>query len=76
MAHACSGCARFREPTRPGGSYRAQQFVGRKRGGKMVGMDMSKMLAARVAARDRVYKAAGEVPQRPAQMYWGWGEGK
>ena len=48
----------------------------RKRGGKMVGVDMRKMLAARVAARDRVYKAAGEVPGGLRKTYWGWGEGK
>ena len=48
----------------------------RKRGGKMLGVDMSKMLAARVAARDRIYKAAGEVPGGLHKTYWGWGEGK
>jgi cytosine/adenosine deaminase-related metal-dependent hydrolase len=48
----------------------------RKRGGKMVGVDMSKMLAARVAARDRVYKAAGEMPGGLHKTYWGWGKGK
>ena len=47
----------------------------RKRDGKMVGVDMSKMLAARVAARDRVYNAAGEVPGGLHKTYWGWGEG-
>jgi cytosine/adenosine deaminase-related metal-dependent hydrolase len=48
----------------------------RKRGGKMVGVDMSKMLAARVAARDRVYKVAGEVPGGLHKTYWGWGDGE
>ena len=47
----------------------------RKRGGKMVGVDMSKMLAARVAARDRVYKAAGQIPGGLHKTYWVWGEG-
>ena len=45
----------------------------RKRGGKMVGVEMNKMLAARVAARDRVYKAAGEVPGGLRKTYWAWG---
>lgn len=48
----------------------------RKRGGKMVDVDLSKMLAARVAARDRVYKKAGEVPGDLHKTYWGWGDGK
>ncbi len=48
----------------------------RKRGGKMLGVDMSKMLAARVAARDRIYRAAGEVPGGLHKTYWGWGDGK
>lgn len=47
----------------------------RKRAGKMVGVDMAKMLAAREAARDRIYKAAGEVPGKPKLGYWHWGEG-
>ncbi|HEX5779730.1 MAG TPA: amidohydrolase family protein [Xanthobacteraceae bacterium] len=47
----------------------------RKRGGKMVGVDLGKMLAARVAARDRVYKAAGEVPGGLHKTYWAWGAG-
>lgn len=46
----------------------------RKRDGKMVGVDMGKMLAAREAARDRIYKAAGEVPGKPKLGYWHWGE--
>ena len=48
----------------------------RKRGGMMVGVDLSKMLAARVAARDRIYKAAGEVPGGLHKSYWEWGQGK
>jgi len=48
----------------------------RKRGGKMLRVDMNKMLAARVAARDRIYKAAGEVPGGLHKTYWAWGDGK
>jgi cytosine/adenosine deaminase-related metal-dependent hydrolase len=48
----------------------------RKRGGKMIGVDLSRMLAARVTARDRVYKVAGEVPGGLHKTYWGWGKGK
>jgi 5-methylthioadenosine/S-adenosylhomocysteine deaminase len=48
----------------------------RKRGGKMIDVDMKKMLAARVAARDRVYATAGEVPGGLHKTYWAWGEGK
>ena len=48
----------------------------RKRGGKMVGVELSKMLAARVAARDRIYKAAGEVPGGLHKSYWEWDQGK
>jgi hypothetical protein len=40
----------------------------------MLGVDMSKMLAARVAARDRVYKAAGQVPGGLNKTYWVWGQ--
>jgi cytosine/adenosine deaminase-related metal-dependent hydrolase len=46
----------------------------RKRNGEMLGVDMSKMLAARVAARDRVYKAAGQVPGGLNKTYWVWGQ--
>ena len=46
----------------------------RKRDGRMVGVDMPKMLAERVAARDRVYKAAGEVPGVIKKGYWNWGQ--
>lgn len=48
----------------------------RKRGGKMVGVDMNQMLNARNAARDRVYKTSGEVPGGLHKTYWGWGESK
>jgi cytosine/adenosine deaminase-related metal-dependent hydrolase len=46
----------------------------RKRDGEMLGVDMGKMLAARVAARDRVYKAAGQVPGGLNKTYWVWGQ--
>lgn len=52
----------------------AGQF--RKRAGKMIGVDMAKMLSNRVAARDRVYKTAGEVPGDLHKTYWGWSDGK
>ena len=51
----------------------AGQF--RKRDGKMVGVDIGKMLSAREAARDRIYKEAGEVPGKIKRGYWHWGEG-
>jgi cytosine/adenosine deaminase-related metal-dependent hydrolase len=44
----------------------------RKRGGKMIGVDLDKMIANRLAARDRVYKKAGEVPGGLHKTYWGW----
>lgn len=44
----------------------------RKRGGKMIGVDLEKMVASRLAARDRVYKKAGEVPGGLHKTYWGW----
>ncbi len=47
----------------------------RKRDGKMVGVDMAKMLAAREKARDHIYAGAGQVPGKPKLGYWHWGEG-
>jgi hypothetical protein len=52
----------------------AGQF--RKRNGKMIGVDMANMLSAREAARNRIYKEAGEVPGKIKHGYWHWGEGE
>jgi cytosine/adenosine deaminase-related metal-dependent hydrolase len=49
----------------------AGQF--RKREGKMVGVDMDKMLSERIAARDRIYARAGEKPGQYKKAYWPWG---
>jgi len=49
----------------------AGQF--RKRDGKMVGVDMEKMLSERIAARDRIYARAGEKPGQYKKAYWPWG---
>jgi 5-methylthioadenosine/S-adenosylhomocysteine deaminase len=49
----------------------AGQF--RKRDGKMVGVDMDKMLSERIAARDRIYARAGEKPGQYKKAYWAWG---
>jgi cytosine/adenosine deaminase-related metal-dependent hydrolase len=49
----------------------AGQF--RKRDGKMVGVDMHKMLSERIAARDRIYARAGEKPGQYRKAYWPWG---
>ncbi len=45
----------------------------RKRAKKMLDVDLGKMLAARVAARDRIYKAAGEKIGGLRKTYWAWG---
>ncbi|HEU5019199.1 MAG TPA: amidohydrolase family protein [Pseudolabrys sp.] len=42
----------------------------RKRDGHMVGVDMSRMLTERQAARDRVYRSAGENPGKLHKTYW------
>lgn len=52
----------------------AGQF--RKRDGKMIGVDIARMLSAREAVRDRIYKEAGEVPGKIKRGYWHWGEGE
>jgi cytosine/adenosine deaminase-related metal-dependent hydrolase len=49
----------------------AGQF--RKRDGKMVGVDMAKMLSERIAARDRIYQRAGAEPGKYNKTYWNWG---
>lgn len=49
----------------------AGQF--RKRAGKMVGVNMEKMLSERIAARDRIYQRAGEKPGQYKKGYWAWG---
>jgi cytosine/adenosine deaminase-related metal-dependent hydrolase len=49
----------------------AGQF--RKRDGKMVGVDMRKMLSERIAARDRIYQRAGAEPGKYNKTYWNWG---
>lgn len=47
----------------------------RKRDGKMVGVNMEKMLSERIAARDRIYQLAGEKPGEYKKSYWPWGAG-
>ena len=47
----------------------------RKRDGKMVGVNMEKMLSERIAARDRIYQRAGEKPGEYKKGYWAWGAG-
>lgn len=44
----------------------------RKKGGRMVGVDMARMLAERNAARDRVYNTAGEGIGGMRQTHWLW----
>lgn len=46
----------------------------RKRDGKMTSADTAKMLAAREAARDRVYASAGTRPGELDRTYWKWSE--
>ncbi|MCC6304959.1 MAG: amidohydrolase family protein [Rhodobacteraceae bacterium] len=47
----------------------------KKRAGRMIGIDHGRMIADRLAVRDRVYKRAGEIPGDLHKTYWGWPKG-